>query len=66
MCGPVQRRQASPFGLGDWEHETINDPEGIVAFGIIYTLVGVLGFVPEITTEVPDSGSVPLELASDS
>lgn len=32
-----------------------------IAFGIIYTLVGILDFIPGITVDVPDSGSVPLE-----
>ena len=32
-----------------------------IAFGAVYVLLGILGFVPGITTDVPDSGSVPLE-----
>ncbi len=32
-----------------------------IGFGILYVLIGILGFVPGITTEVNDPGSVPME-----
>jgi hypothetical protein len=32
-----------------------------IGFGIVYVLLGILGFVPGITTDVSDPGSVPLE-----
>lgn len=32
-----------------------------VGFGVVYLLIGILGFIPGITTEVDDPGSVPLE-----
>lgn len=41
------------------ERSTIQ--KATIAFGAIYALVGILGFIPGITSEVPDSGAVPLE-----
>jgi hypothetical protein len=32
-----------------------------IGFGIVYVVLGILGFIPGITTEVSDPGPVPME-----